>query len=63
MGLSQRTIVALYYAVSAAFGALALLIEGRLIKLITLGLLGTITIAALALLSRNTGGRQTTADD
>jgi len=63
MGLSQRTIVVLYYAVSAVFGALALLIEGRLIKLITLGLLGASTIAALALLSRNTEGRQTTADD
>jgi len=62
-GLSQRTIVVLYYAVSAVFGVLALLIEGRLIKLVTLGLLGVITIAALALLSRNTQGRQTTADD
>jgi len=63
VGLSQRTVVALYYVASATFGALALLIEGRLIKLITLGLLAAITIAALALLSRNTQHGQGTTDD
>ena len=52
LGLSQRTIVSLYYAVCAVFGALALVIEGRLIKLIALGLLGAVILSMLALLSR-----------
>ncbi|HLF25817.1 MAG TPA: MraY family glycosyltransferase [Anaerolineae bacterium] len=52
LGLSQRTIVSLYYAVCALFGTLSLVIEGRLIKLITMGLLGSVILALLALLSR-----------
>ena len=52
LGLSQRMIVGLYYGVCATFGMLALVIEGRLIKLITLGLLGIVILAMLALLSK-----------
>ena len=52
LGLSQRMIVGLYYGVCATFGVLALVIEGRLIKLITIGLLGIVILAMLALLSK-----------
>ncbi len=55
LGLSQRAIVGMYYAVCAVFGVVALLIEGRLIKLITLGLLGAVVLAMLAVLSRKGG--------
>jgi UDP-GlcNAc:undecaprenyl-phosphate GlcNAc-1-phosphate transferase len=53
LGLSQRAIVLVYYAVCALFGVLALVIEGRLIKLIALGLLAGVILATLALLSRD----------
>jgi len=52
LGLSPRAIVLLYYAVCAVFGALALVIEGRLIKLIAMGLLASVILGALALLSK-----------
>jgi len=52
LGLSQRAIVILYCTVSAVFGILALVIEGRLIKLITLGSVAGVILAALAMISR-----------
>ncbi len=52
LGLSQRTIVGVYFVVCAVFGVLALVIEGRLLKLITLGLLGIVILSTLAILSR-----------
>lgn len=51
-GLSQRQVVLLYYFVCALFGGLALVIEGRLIKLISLIVLGFATLATLIVLSR-----------
>jgi UDP-GlcNAc:undecaprenyl-phosphate GlcNAc-1-phosphate transferase len=53
-GLSQRQVVLLYYFACTLFGGLALVIEGRLIKLISLIVLGLATIAALVVLSRRT---------
>lgn len=50
LGMSPRAIVGVYYAVSAAFGILALTIEGRSVKLITMGLLGVAILALLAIL-------------
>ncbi len=53
LGLSPRAIVGLYYAVCGTFGVLALVIEGRLLKLMTLGLLAAVILGTLALLSRH----------
>lgn len=55
MGLSQRTIVLVYWAFSALFGLLALTLSSRLYKLIALALLSAIVIAVLTLLSRRKG--------
>ncbi len=52
LGLSQRQIVAGYYLISALFGALALLIEARIYKLLALGLLGVVTLIVLILVAR-----------
>jgi UDP-GlcNAc:undecaprenyl-phosphate GlcNAc-1-phosphate transferase len=52
LGLSQRQVVLLYYAYCAAFGAAALLIDSRLLKLITLIVMGLGTLALLAWLAR-----------
>jgi hypothetical protein len=52
MGLSQRQVVWLYYAYCLLFGAAALLISSRLIKLATLVGIGLGTIGLLAWLSR-----------
>ena len=52
MGMSQRAIVGLYYAVCGAFGVLALAIEGRLLKLLTLGLLSLAILALLVLVAK-----------
>ena len=54
LGLSQRQIVIGYWLVSALFGALALLFEARIYKLLALGVLGIITLAALIIVSRMT---------
>jgi len=47
LGLSQRQVVALYYAFSALFGVLALLVSSRLFKLGALIALGLATVAVL----------------
>jgi UDP-GlcNAc:undecaprenyl-phosphate GlcNAc-1-phosphate transferase len=54
LGLSQRQIVIGYWLVSALFGALALLFEARIYKLLALGVLGIITLAVLIIVSRLT---------
>lgn len=51
LGLSQRQVVSLYYFACALFGGLALVIEGSLLKLASLMLLGVITLATLITLS------------
>jgi UDP-GlcNAc:undecaprenyl-phosphate GlcNAc-1-phosphate transferase len=58
LGLSQRQIVIGYWIVSALFGALALLIEARIYKLLALGLLGLITLTVMIAISKRptTGG-------
>jgi UDP-GlcNAc:undecaprenyl-phosphate GlcNAc-1-phosphate transferase len=53
LGLSQRQVVLLYYAYCAALGTAALLINSRLLKLITLLLLGIATLVFLAWLARH----------
>ncbi|MGC9398535.1 MAG: glycosyltransferase family 4 protein [Anaerolineae bacterium] len=52
-GLSTRTIVALYWSISALFGALALLLSSRLYKLLALGVLGVLLLVVLFYLSRD----------
>ena len=56
VGLSPRQIVLLYYLFCATFGVLALLIEDRLFKLVTLAIMGGLTLTLLWWLAR-TGGR------
>ncbi len=57
-GLSHRQVLALYYGYSIALGAAALLINSRLLKLITLVLLGVATLLFLAWLARRTRGAE-----
>jgi UDP-GlcNAc:undecaprenyl-phosphate GlcNAc-1-phosphate transferase len=52
LGLSQRTIVLIYWSFCATFGLLALTVSSRLYKLLALLGIGVGVIAALALLSR-----------
>jgi UDP-GlcNAc:undecaprenyl-phosphate GlcNAc-1-phosphate transferase len=52
LGLSQRQIVLLYYTVCALFGLLALLVVDRLVKLIILGVMGSLTLLLLWALAR-----------
>ncbi|MBN1179065.1 MAG: undecaprenyl/decaprenyl-phosphate alpha-N-acetylglucosaminyl 1-phosphate transferase [Anaerolineae bacterium] len=52
MGLSQRTIVLVYWAFCALFGILALTIASRLFKLVALFVLGGLVVAVLFCLSR-----------
>jgi UDP-GlcNAc:undecaprenyl-phosphate GlcNAc-1-phosphate transferase len=52
LGLSQRQIVIGYWIVSALFGALALLIEARIYKLLALGILGIVTLGIMIALSK-----------
>ena len=52
LGLLQRAIVGLYYGVSAVFGILALVTEGRLVKVIALVLVGAVVLVALVVISR-----------
>ena len=54
LGLSQRQVVLLYYAYCIVFGAAALLIQSRLLKLGTLVVLGLGTLVFLAWLARRT---------
>jgi UDP-GlcNAc:undecaprenyl-phosphate GlcNAc-1-phosphate transferase len=54
LGLSQRQVVLLYYAYCLILGAAALLIDSRLLKLLTLVLLGAVTLLFLAWLARRT---------
>ncbi len=53
VGLSQRQVVLLYYAYCIALGAAALLINSRLLKLITLVVLGVATLVLLGWLARS----------
>lgn len=55
LGLSQRTIVGLYYGVTALFGTLALVIEGQAAKILALAVVGTVVLATLVVLSKQTG--------
>jgi UDP-GlcNAc:undecaprenyl-phosphate GlcNAc-1-phosphate transferase len=57
LGLSQRQVVLLYYAYCLLFGAAALLINSRLLKLGTLVVLGLGTLLFLAWLARHTLGK------
>jgi UDP-GlcNAc:undecaprenyl-phosphate GlcNAc-1-phosphate transferase len=52
LGLSQHQVVLLYYAYCLVFGAAALLITSRLLKLVTLVVMGLVTLALLAWLAR-----------
>ena len=54
LGLSQRQVVLLYYGYCALLGVSALLIDSRLLKLITLVVLGLATFGVLAWLARQT---------
>jgi UDP-GlcNAc:undecaprenyl-phosphate GlcNAc-1-phosphate transferase len=51
LGLSQRTIVLLYWGFCALFGVLALAVSSRLDKLLALGVIGTVVIVLLTWLS------------
>ena len=57
LGMSQRTIVGVYYAISGVFGVLALVVEGRFLKLTMLGLVGIAILAGLAILSGSRAAR------
>jgi UDP-GlcNAc:undecaprenyl-phosphate GlcNAc-1-phosphate transferase len=61
LGLSQRQVVLLYYAYCITLGGAALLIQSRLLKLITLLVLGACTLAFLAWLARRTLRRESKA--
>jgi UDP-GlcNAc:undecaprenyl-phosphate GlcNAc-1-phosphate transferase len=54
LGLSQRQVVLLYYAYCILLGAAALFINSRLLKLVTLVVVGMGTLALLAWLARHT---------
>ncbi len=60
LGLSQRQVVVLYYALSALFGVLALVVSSRLFKLGALIVLGLVTVAVLFLVTRLSERRQGT---
>jgi UDP-GlcNAc:undecaprenyl-phosphate GlcNAc-1-phosphate transferase len=57
LGLSQRVIVLLYWAVCGLFGALALVTSSRVYKLLALIGIGVMAAAVLAFLSRDGSGR------
>jgi UDP-GlcNAc:undecaprenyl-phosphate GlcNAc-1-phosphate transferase len=57
-GLSHRQVLLLYYGYSIVLGAAALLINSRLLKLMTLVLLGVVTLIGLAWLARRTMGAE-----
>jgi UDP-GlcNAc:undecaprenyl-phosphate GlcNAc-1-phosphate transferase len=54
LGLGQRQVVLLYYTYCIALGGAALLIQSRLLKLVTLLLLGVATLVFLGWLARRT---------
>jgi UDP-GlcNAc:undecaprenyl-phosphate GlcNAc-1-phosphate transferase len=54
LGLSQRQVVLVYYAYCTILGAAALLINSRMLKLVTLIVLGGLTLLFLAWLARRT---------
>ncbi len=58
LGLSQRQVVLLYYAYCLAFGVVALLVDSRLLKLVTLVVMGLLTLLFLAWLTRRTLGQE-----
>jgi UDP-GlcNAc:undecaprenyl-phosphate GlcNAc-1-phosphate transferase len=58
LGLSQRQVVLSYYAYCIALGAVALLVQSRLLKLITLVVLGGGTLIFLVWLARRTLRRE-----
>ena len=62
LGLSQRQIVIGYYFISALFGALALLIEARIYKLLALGLLGMVTLVVLIVVAKKSESLETKVD-
>jgi len=57
LGLSQRKVVAIYYAYCLLLGAVALLVGSRLVKLGMLLGLGMLTLLFLAWLARRTSSR------
>jgi UDP-GlcNAc:undecaprenyl-phosphate GlcNAc-1-phosphate transferase len=58
LGLTHRQVVLSYYAYCIALGAVALLVQSRLLKLITLVMLGVGTLLFLAWLARRTQRRE-----
>jgi len=52
LGFNQRQIVILYYTFCAAFGILALLVADRIFKLVTLGVMGALTLMLLGWLAK-----------
>jgi UDP-GlcNAc:undecaprenyl-phosphate GlcNAc-1-phosphate transferase len=61
LGLSQRQVVLLYYVYCTLLGAVALLLDSRLLKLATLVGLGLATVLFLAWLARRDGKHDTDA--
>lgn len=53
LGFSQRQIVLLYYTLCTMFGLLALLVADRLVKLLVLGVMGSLTLILLWWLARD----------
>jgi UDP-GlcNAc:undecaprenyl-phosphate GlcNAc-1-phosphate transferase len=60
LGMSQRQIVLLYWAICALFGAVALLVSSRLYKLFAIVGLGLLMVIVLGVLSRRTTKTQDT---
>ena len=58
LGLSQRQVVLLYYGYCIALGGAALLIQSRMLKLVTLVVLAVATLAFLAWLARRLSGAE-----
>ena len=52
LGMSQRTIVSLYYLLTALLGGVALIVSSRLLKFLVIVVLGLIIVPVLAVLSR-----------
>ena len=52
LGLSERSIVLLYWSFCALFGLLALIVSSRLYKLLALAAIGAVVVVVLAFLSR-----------
>jgi UDP-GlcNAc:undecaprenyl-phosphate GlcNAc-1-phosphate transferase len=57
IGFTQRQIVLSYYAFCATFGALALLLENRVYKVIALAVLGGAAFAVLVWAARQPAGK------